>query len=99
MDMKPIHDEIALRAYQLWEKDGRQQGRDREYWFRAEAELTARGQPSGKAVTAQSALKKASFTNPIPVPQLLKPQTFGSKVESIQPISARKANGRQAARA
>jgi hypothetical protein len=27
------------RAYRLWENDGRPDGRDQDYWFRAEAEL------------------------------------------------------------
>jgi hypothetical protein len=27
---------IALRAYYLWEQEGHQHGRDREYWWRAE---------------------------------------------------------------
>ncbi len=30
---------IAARAYTLWEKDGRPNGRDAEYWFQAESQL------------------------------------------------------------
>jgi hypothetical protein len=30
---------ISNHAYRLWEKDGRPDGRDQEYWFRAEAEM------------------------------------------------------------
>jgi hypothetical protein len=30
---------ISNHAYRLWEKDGRPEGRDQEYWFRAEAEM------------------------------------------------------------
>jgi hypothetical protein len=40
--LEAIHDRaqlIAERAYALWENDGRPDGRDQEYWFRAEAEL------------------------------------------------------------
>ena len=36
----PTHDEIARRAYEIYEADGCQPGRDVEYWLRAEAELT-----------------------------------------------------------
>jgi hypothetical protein len=32
-------DRIRQRAFELWERDGRPEGRDTEYWFRAEAEL------------------------------------------------------------
>jgi hypothetical protein len=30
---------IRQRAYELWERDGRPEGREVEYWLRAEAEL------------------------------------------------------------
>jgi hypothetical protein len=33
------HDEIARRAYQLFEERGREPGREWEDWFRAEREL------------------------------------------------------------
>lgn len=36
----PTHDEIARRAYQLFEDRGFQHGHDIEDWKRAEAELT-----------------------------------------------------------
>jgi hypothetical protein len=53
-------DEEAVRrtAYFLWEQDGRQLGRDLEYWFRAEDQhirqlaydrWLAEGTPEGKA--------------------------------------------------
>lgn len=35
----PTHDEIARRAYQLFEERGRAPGREWEDWFRAEREL------------------------------------------------------------
>jgi hypothetical protein len=35
-------DRIRQRAFELWERDGRPEGRDMDYWFRAEAELTGR---------------------------------------------------------
>jgi len=45
---EPIHfseEQIARRAYQIWEEEGQIHGRDQEYWFRAIEELTqeARG--------------------------------------------------------
>jgi hypothetical protein len=30
---------IAVRAYEIWEKQGRPHGRDREHWLQAAAEL------------------------------------------------------------
>jgi len=37
-------DEIRRRAYELYEQDGREHGRDREHWLRAEAEILGRAQ-------------------------------------------------------
>ncbi len=34
-----LEDEIRLRAYMLYEQEGRQDGRDQEYWLRAESEI------------------------------------------------------------
>ncbi len=36
---EPTHDEIALHAFLIWEKEGRQPGREQTYWLQAEALL------------------------------------------------------------
>jgi Protein of unknown function (DUF2934) len=36
----PLHEEIAHRAYELWEQRGRPKGSREEDWFRAESELS-----------------------------------------------------------
>ena len=36
-------DAIAQRAYEIWERDGRPEGRDAEHWFRAVSELKMNG--------------------------------------------------------
>jgi len=36
----PTQEEIAARAYEIYEREGRQPGHDLENWLRAEAELT-----------------------------------------------------------
>lgn len=35
-------EEIRRRAYELYEQDGRQEGRDREHWLHAETEVLGR---------------------------------------------------------
>ncbi len=40
----PTVEKIAARAYEIWEQNGRPDGKDQENWFRAEREL--RGQPA-----------------------------------------------------
>jgi len=43
-----LEDEIRTRAYLLYEQEGRQEGRDEEYWLRAESEILQRyGQRRG----------------------------------------------------
>ncbi len=39
---------ISIRAYQLWEEEGRPNGRDQAHWFEAERELQElqRGSPA-----------------------------------------------------
>lgn len=36
---QPTDDQIRLRAHQLWEQAGRPEGREDEFWHRAEQEL------------------------------------------------------------
>jgi hypothetical protein len=37
-----VEDRIRQRAYEFYEQEGRQEGRDQEHWFRAEAEVRGR---------------------------------------------------------
>lgn len=37
-----VEERIRQRAYELYEQEGRQEGRDQEYWLRAEAEIRGR---------------------------------------------------------
>jgi hypothetical protein len=39
------HEEIARLASDLWQTEGRQSGRDLEYWLRAEQQLAAKSKP------------------------------------------------------
>jgi Protein of unknown function (DUF2934) len=36
---KPTEKEITNRAYEIWERNGRPEGRDEEFWHLAEQEL------------------------------------------------------------
>jgi hypothetical protein len=38
-----LEDEIRIRAYQIWEEEGRPRGRDVEHWIRAVLELARDG--------------------------------------------------------
>ena len=52
---EPAHDEIALTAFLLWEKDGRQPGRELHYWLQAEAQLRQARQKKAEAAAALAA--------------------------------------------
>jgi hypothetical protein len=50
--MAVSHDEIARLAKQIWECEGRQAGRDMEYWLRAEGQLLSnQKRPSNRGGT------------------------------------------------
>jgi hypothetical protein len=40
---QPSHSDIAQRAFQIWESEGRPHGRDRDHWHRAEREILGAG--------------------------------------------------------
>lgn len=46
---QPTHDEIALHAFLIWEKEGRQPGREQTYWLQAEAQLRQTRQQQAEA--------------------------------------------------
>ncbi len=50
-----MQDEIASRAYQLWEADGKPEGQDQAYWFKAVASIAA-----DAAKTIKSPAKRAT---------------------------------------
>ena len=40
-NLKPTHEEIAICAYYIWEKEGCADGHDVEHWLQAELQLAA----------------------------------------------------------
>jgi hypothetical protein len=41
------YDDIAKRAYELWEKAGKPEGQETEHWLQAENEVAQRGESKG----------------------------------------------------
>jgi hypothetical protein len=56
-----IRKEIELRAYLIWESEGRPNGRDGEHWARAEAEILGL-KPAKKARVRKSVKAAATKT-------------------------------------
>lgn len=52
---------IASRAHEIWEKEGRPEGRAQEHWLKAEKELKV---PAKKAKAASKSKKAASKSAP-----------------------------------
>jgi hypothetical protein len=64
-DMNSDDEKIRARAYELWDSNGRQHGRDEEHWLQAERELgaagaRASGAPNPPAATAGETPVQAS---------------------------------------
>ncbi|HEU0039353.1 MAG TPA: DUF2934 domain-containing protein [Verrucomicrobiae bacterium] len=56
----PPDEKIAALARQLWEQDGRQTGRDLEYWLKAERQLSSAKHPNAVAASNDAARSSAS---------------------------------------
>lgn len=64
-----LNDEIAKVAYELYERDGRQDGKDREHWLEAERIVRARRMTQEKAESGHATApkpKKAAPKQPAP---------------------------------
>ncbi len=66
------HDDIARRAYRLWEQEGKPVGRDQEFWFRAQQQLRRTEKQSksvpGAACDAAEVAAAAAFRSVVPAP-------------------------------
>jgi hypothetical protein len=58
--------EIGLRAYRIWEAEGRPHGKDFEHWLRAEAELSAAKGGKGKASSNPKPARKRAAAKSTP---------------------------------
>jgi Protein of unknown function (DUF2934) len=53
-------EQVRVRAYEMWLRDGRTDGRDRDHWHAAESELLAGGQAKPKTAPAAPKRKAKS---------------------------------------
>lgn len=51
----PTHEEIAIRAYEIYEASGRMEGRDGDHWLEAERELKEKYESGAHHAKAKSA--------------------------------------------
>ena len=56
-----MHEQVQRRAYAMWEADGRPEGQDQAYWFKAVSEIASEAAKSIKPPRKRAARnKKAS---------------------------------------
>lgn len=51
--MTITHEEISKRAREIWEREGRPEGRDKEHWLQAESELRQQKTQPGGAMNSE----------------------------------------------
>lgn len=59
-------DAVRVRAYQIWEREGRPHGRDYEHWVRAQVELTVEAGNSNAKRSAAPARPRAMAVKSTP---------------------------------
>jgi Protein of unknown function (DUF2934) len=88
--MQQDHDKIRQRAYEIWDRDGRPEGRAQDYWLQAERELGAAqasvpaGLKNDAGVPAQAKKRGDGATKSAPVKA---PETGPRKRRGSQPVS------------
>lgn len=105
----PTHDEIALHAFLIWEKEGRQPGREQTHWLQAEAQLRLTRQQQAEAAVkaaliwppqSDSAPKLASAravtTSAPKVPRLAASRPRAGKPSSSKPTRSVARSSRKA---
>jgi len=65
LNTKPTHDEIAKRAYAIFEKSGRVPGRDLQNWLEAETHLRTAERAPQQAASASGIQGKSSAPAPM----------------------------------
>ncbi|BAI75850.1 hypothetical protein AZL_d00240 (plasmid) [Azospirillum sp. B510] len=93
-DTDDIQERIRRRAHELWEKEGRPQGRDADHWTQAEAEIRGSGavEPTGKvAGSRRKAADKSTRAAAESLSEVARSPADGTKPHRDQP--AKKAAG------
>ena len=85
--MQRDHDKIRQRAYEIWDREGRQEGRAEDYWLQAERELgisqanTPAGLRNEAGIPAQAKKRGdgASRSTPAKAPETAQRKRRGSQ--------------------
>lgn len=61
----PTNEEIARRAYEIWQRDGCPDGCEQAHWYQAERELAKGSGPAAKPAPAQKKDARPAGSTPI----------------------------------
>ena len=82
MDHYPTEQEIARRAYAIWEQEGRPHGRNLDHWLKAERELNGQTSPTLSPRRTESPKRGARSVAPAKTAAKTKPRARSSKSTS-----------------
>lgn len=63
---EPTHDEVAKKAYAIYEKEGHSQGHAENNWLEAEAQLKKAGSPGGRCSNLRLDMRKGASDRLLP---------------------------------
>lgn len=93
---QPTDDEISVYAYHLWEADGRQHGRDVDYWLQAKAHMIADRQYEAGLLPSRPTTPKTA-TQKTAVALIESPEESAAKANKKKKSETPRATVRQAA--
>jgi len=84
-DQKPIpsNEEISVRSYLIWEREGCQLGKDQEYWLRAKTELEAELEANWQAASMEG--ETTAFVLPVLPISTPPAKTVSAKLSDDEP--------------
>ena len=87
--MQRDDEKIRQRAYEIWDREGQQEGRDQDYWLQAEHELRDEkiAAPSGEDTSGVPRINKTTAANGV-ANQAAAKSSQGRKRRGQQPLSA-----------
>ena len=84
----PSEEEIRTRSYLLWEREGKQHGKDQEYWVKAKAELEAELEAAWHAASMAASMEGETTDFVLPVLPISTPpaKSVSDKLATDNPL-------------
>lgn len=80
----PSEEQIRIRSYHLWEREGRQDGKSEEYWLRAKAELEAEFEAKWHAASMEG--ETTTFVLPVLPISIPPARSVANKIEQSEQL-------------